>query len=314
VSTDPWADRGYLRGVQYKTDANLAARQSVYAYQHPRIDLAARVLDLAAPAGSVPGTVLDVGCGNGAYLAELTRRGFGGRVLGADLSLGMLAAARERVAAVAPVAPALAAADAAALPFRDGAAGLVLAPHMLYHLPDPAAALRELRRVTRRGGRLVLVLNGAGHLRQLRAAVAAAYGADPATLGERVTLDDGESLARACFDRVTRHDFPAELRIPSPGPVADYIRSMAGTRRAGEPGGTAALPGTAAPGGTAAPARTGTPDWTDAGGCTRSAGGEAETQAVAEVDRIAVAAMAAFPRDPSGYYVITSHAGCLICE
>lgn len=76
--TDPWANRDYLRGAQYKTDTNLAARQSIYAFQQPRIDLAARVLDLAAPGPS--GTVVDVGCGNGMYLAELARRGFGGRV------------------------------------------------------------------------------------------------------------------------------------------------------------------------------------------------------------------------------------------
>ena len=91
-----WDDRAYLRGTQYKTDANLAARQSIYAYQHPRIDLPARVIDLAAPAPS--DTVADVGCGNGMYLAELARRGFPGRVLGIDLSLGMLAAARARLA------------------------------------------------------------------------------------------------------------------------------------------------------------------------------------------------------------------------
>jgi 16S rRNA G1207 methylase RsmC len=65
--TDPWANRDYLHGTQYKTDKNLAARQSIYAYQHPRVDLAARVLDLAAPALS--GTVVDVGCGNGMYPA-----------------------------------------------------------------------------------------------------------------------------------------------------------------------------------------------------------------------------------------------------
>jgi hypothetical protein len=47
--TDPWASRSFLRGSQYKTDGNLAARQSIYAFQHPRVDLAARVLDLAAP-------------------------------------------------------------------------------------------------------------------------------------------------------------------------------------------------------------------------------------------------------------------------
>ena len=70
--TDSWNNPAFLRDVQYRTDVNLAARQSIYAYQHPRIDLPARVLDLAAPA---PGaTVADVGCGNGAYLAELARR------------------------------------------------------------------------------------------------------------------------------------------------------------------------------------------------------------------------------------------------
>ena len=95
--TDPWNNPAFLRDVQYRTDANLAARQSIYVYQHPRLDLQARVIDLAAPA---PGaTVADVGCGNGAYLAELARRGFAGRVLGLDLSLGMLAAARDRLTA-----------------------------------------------------------------------------------------------------------------------------------------------------------------------------------------------------------------------
>src|SRR5579862_6616473 len=94
-SRGPWADPVFLRDVQYRTDANLAARQSIYAYQHPRIDLQARVIELVAPA---PGaTVADVGCGNGAYLAELARRGFAGRVLGLDLSTGMLAAARDRL-------------------------------------------------------------------------------------------------------------------------------------------------------------------------------------------------------------------------
>jgi ubiquinone/menaquinone biosynthesis C-methylase UbiE len=266
--TDPWDNRDYLRGTQYKTDTNLAARQSIYAYQQPRIDLAARVLDLAAPGRS--GTIVDVGCGNGMYLAELARRGFRGRVLGVDLSFGMLAAARERLAAAptqaasAPVA--LANADATALPLRDGAADLAFAMHMLYHVPDPADALRELRRVTRPGGRVVIALNGADHLRELRAAVAEARGGPVAAVGERVRLDDGESLARSFFSRVARHDFTAELRVPDLRPIADYVRSMAGTSHEADP------------------------------------------------ERVARTVAATFPRTPDGYYAITSHSGCLICE
>jgi SAM-dependent methyltransferase len=268
-----WDDRAYLRGTQYKTDVNLAARQSIYACQQPRLDLAARVLDLAGPAAQ--DTIADVGCGNGMYLAELTGRGLPGRVLGVDLSLGMLAAARQRLAAAGPSGGArvtLACGDATALPLRDGAADLTLAAHMLYHVPRPADAVRELRRITRPGGRVVIVLNGAGHLRQLRAALAEALGGatasgDSAVAGrERVTLDDGESLARSLFGQVTRHDFTTELRVPAPGPIADYVRSLPDARRG------------------------------------------------SDVEDLAAAVAAAFPRTPEGHYLITAHTGCLICR
>ena len=63
---------------------------------------------------------------------------------------------------------ALVAADATALPLPDGVADLTLAMHMLYHVPDPSQAVRELRRVTRPGGRVVIGLNGLDHLRELR--------------------------------------------------------------------------------------------------------------------------------------------------
>lgn len=64
-------------------DANLAARQSLYRFQLPRVDLPRTVLDLGTLRGAEP--VADAGCGNGAYLAELTRRGHAGLVLGIDL-------------------------------------------------------------------------------------------------------------------------------------------------------------------------------------------------------------------------------------
>ncbi|MCW2931320.1 MAG: transposase [Actinomycetia bacterium] len=106
---NPWTDRSLLRGDQYRTDANLAARQSLYHWQHPRLDLPALVADIAGLDGSE--RVTDVG--NGAYLAEFARRGHGGPVLGVDLSPGMLHAAHDRGPAAA-----LAAGDAAA-PLRD---------------------------------------------------------------------------------------------------------------------------------------------------------------------------------------------------
>ena len=64
----------------------------------PRIDLPAVVLDIVLGSGGAPpgGLVADVGCGNGAYLAELAAREVACRVIGMDLSPGMLAAAAAR--------------------------------------------------------------------------------------------------------------------------------------------------------------------------------------------------------------------------
>ena len=62
--TAPWADRDVLTGSQYRTDSNLEARRSIYAFGRPRVDLPAAVLDLAGLTGAE--TVADIGCGNGA--------------------------------------------------------------------------------------------------------------------------------------------------------------------------------------------------------------------------------------------------------
>ncbi len=214
-------DPGYLRDVQYRTDANLTARQSIYAYQRPAIDLAARVLDLADIGAD--STVIDIGCGNGAYLAELSRRDHRGRSLGVDMSMGMLAAARSR----APLATLLAG-DAAALPVADETADLAMANHMLYHVREPEAAIAELRRVTRPGGQVTVVLNGADHLRELNAIVADAYRAAGLSVPplEQLRLDEAGPMLRRVFSSVTRHEFTSTLCVPGPEPVLDYVRSM----------------------------------------------------------------------------------------
>jgi SAM-dependent methyltransferase len=197
-------DKCYLREVQYRSDANLAARQSVYAYQHPPVDLPAQVVGLAGLGGQE--RVADIGCGNGRYLAELARRQHAGQVLGVDASAGMLSAARGRVSRAA-----LLLGDATALPLPDGACDLTVAAHMLYHVADPAAAVRELRRVTRPGGQVLVVLNAAGHFRELSDLLAAALPGTPASdpslqPGGRLPMDQGQDLLAAEFGSVTRHD------------------------------------------------------------------------------------------------------------
>jgi demethylmenaquinone methyltransferase / 2-methoxy-6-polyprenyl-1,4-benzoquinol methylase len=93
--------------------------------------------------------VLDVGAGTGVSTEELSRSG--AYAVGADLSLGMLRVGRR----VRPSVPLLAG-DALALPFADGVFDAVTISFGLRNLVDIAAGLREMARVTRPGGRLVV--------------------------------------------------------------------------------------------------------------------------------------------------------------
>jgi ubiquinone/menaquinone biosynthesis C-methylase UbiE len=101
--------------------------------------------------------VLDVGCGAGhALLAAAELVGPDGYAIGADSSATMLAAAHARVGAAGRIRVGLCLADAQRLPFADGVFDRCRAERVLQHLPDPAAAVAEMVRVTRPGGRLLL--------------------------------------------------------------------------------------------------------------------------------------------------------------
>lgn len=100
------------------------------------------------------GAVLDAGCGTARALPHLrTAVGPEGVVVGVDLTPEML---REAVALGRRKHGVLVEADCVRLPLAPGVFDAVLASGLVHHLPDPAAGLRELARVTRPGGRLAL--------------------------------------------------------------------------------------------------------------------------------------------------------------
>jgi SAM-dependent methyltransferase len=104
-----------------------------------------------------PGAVLlDVGCGTGEDVRTLARRVVpGGRAIGVDASEGMVAEARRRAAAEGAEGAEFVRADVRALPLGDGAADGSRAERVLQHLDDPAAAIAEMARIVRPGGRVV---------------------------------------------------------------------------------------------------------------------------------------------------------------
>ncbi len=103
----------------------------------------------AAIGPEVPPAVCDVGCGTGNLSAELLRRRSGCRVTGVDPSPAFVEAARTRLGGPAGR---FVTGSADALPLDDGEVDAALALLVLNFVPDPDAAVREMRRVTRPGG------------------------------------------------------------------------------------------------------------------------------------------------------------------
>ncbi|MFE3229603.1 demethylmenaquinone methyltransferase [Nocardia sp. NPDC059228] len=91
--------------------------------------------------------VLDLAAGTGVSTVDLAKSG--AWVLAADFSQGMLSAGRHRNVPMV-------AADAMALPFADDSFDAVTIAYGLRNVADPDLALREMLRVTKPGGRLVV--------------------------------------------------------------------------------------------------------------------------------------------------------------
>jgi SAM-dependent methyltransferase len=192
----------------------------LYQAQRPRHDLPAIA---AAHLADVTGSIADIGCGNGWYLRHLRQHRPDLVVVGVDLSAGILADLR----------PPLVVADAQALPFADGSLQAVLAMHMLYHLPDLDAGLRELARVLTPGGTLIASTNARADKRELdrlwsQAAadvLGTREGPHRISLSDRFPLDDASSHLTPHFDTIHLIDLRGVISVTEPTPVIAHFAS-----------------------------------------------------------------------------------------
>lgn len=178
-------------------------------------------------------TVLEVGCGSGdLWTQNLDRLPDGCRITLTDFSPGMVDAARAALGAQPRSGhPAFTCqvAHAQALPFEPGSFDVVIANHMLYHVPDIDAALRELRRVLRDGGRLYASTVGRGHLQGITDLVRRFDPAIPYDTGgpaARFGLENGRAILGRAFDSVRLHIYEDALHVTDAALLTAYVGSM----------------------------------------------------------------------------------------
>jgi ubiquinone/menaquinone biosynthesis C-methylase UbiE len=135
-----------------------ASRKLEATYQTPDV-IAQRAATLRALALQAGERVVDVGSGPGLLAAEMAAQvGPAGRVIGLDLSDPMLALSRQRCSdpAISRCLSFLKA-DAARLPFADRMFDVAVSTQVYEYVPDVPAALAEVYRVLRPGGRVLIL-------------------------------------------------------------------------------------------------------------------------------------------------------------
>lgn len=223
-------DPDTLRGSQYADSGNLSARAALHArFSTNRTGWHQWVfdqLDIARKA-----RILEAGCGPGwLWKHNAERVPSGWRITLTDFSDGMLDDAQRNLADTA-LDVAFEVCDIQRLPFDDATFDAVIANHMLYHVPDIPAALREVHRVLKPGGLFYAATNGVKHMREIH------------ELGQRIApelyasfqegyrhslfeLENGAETLSAVFDRVERLLYEDALVVTEVEPLVAYILSM----------------------------------------------------------------------------------------
>ena len=143
--------------------------------------------------------VLEVGVGTGINAGLYPRDCI---VTGIDLSSSMLEKARERVARKDISNVRLLEMDAADMRFADGAFDIVYAPYLISVVPDPITVAREMGRVCRRGGRII-ILNHFRSRNPLLASIERAISPFTVHIGFKSDLDLPAFLAQADLEPIS---------------------------------------------------------------------------------------------------------------
>lgn len=221
----------YLKSQQYAGADKLAARIRLHEqYSTGTGQIQPWEFDRILIATPEQATILEVGCGRGDLWQQNAERiPPGWQITLTDLSAGMLADCQRHLGAFLAQGFEFNVADVQALPFETAQFDVVIANYMLYHVPNLAQGIAEIRRVLKPGGTFFAMTNGDNHMIELESLINEFRQGDTAfgLMGIRgaFTLQNGADALRQQFRDVEREDFDTGLRVTELQPLLDYVAS-----------------------------------------------------------------------------------------
>jgi ubiquinone/menaquinone biosynthesis C-methylase UbiE len=221
-----FTDQKYLTQDQYKDSSNLDARITI----HERFSVNPQGwfnwnFDTLVqfPAES---KILELGCGAGTMWKECASRIPAGWVITlTDLSDGMLDAAWRNLVPLGRGFK-FEQMDAQSIPYGDKTFDVVIANHMLYHVPDREKALSEIKRVLKDDGHLIATTIGDTHMQEMYQLLKRVNtNPRPDMFVNPFTLENGMEQLQKFFSRVKRSQYVDSLHVTEIDPLIAYIRS-----------------------------------------------------------------------------------------
>lgn len=223
----------YLKTDQYRDSRNLSDRAQLHqryaSNQQGWFEWVMEHVSLSAGYH-----VLECGCGPGwLWRNNLQRIPKECHITVTDLSPGMVAEAEAALSSVSYDFRFFDA-DIMHLPFEDEAFDIVIANHMLYHVPDRQKALAEVRRVLRGDGRFIAATIGKNHmleLRDLRKELTPGVATIQAQVSGMFSLENGWSQLAPWFRHIELFKYANQLLVTNVDDLLAYVLSSSQARK-----------------------------------------------------------------------------------
>lgn len=179
--------------------------------------------------------VLELGCGP-AYLwrGNLYRVPKDANITLSDFSEGMLKEAKNSFKNIDNSIEFMTI-DAQEIPFPNEVFDVIIANHMLYHVPDRKKALNEISRVLKKDGRFYATTIGINNMKELRSLIAACFNREDKGRGNSVAkefgLENGMEQLKQYFSDVELLRYDDSLEVTEGKPLIDYVMSSQGVSR-----------------------------------------------------------------------------------
>jgi ubiquinone/menaquinone biosynthesis C-methylase UbiE len=222
-------ERDELRRNQYKTAANLNSRVLLHQlYSTNKLGLANWIFQHYALKPNQ--SILELGCGNGGtWNSKRNSIPRDVKIVLSDFSEGMLTAAKDNLIGLDSMEYEII--DAQFINYNDNTFDIVIANHMLYHVPDIKKALGEISRVLKPNGIFYASTNSINNMEELTILLHNFdSGIDFATnsIGQAFGLETGKEKLSEFFRTVEVERYDDSLHITEVQPLVDYVLSSQG--------------------------------------------------------------------------------------